>query len=150
MLEGIKPSCELLGEQWYGASQRPDDDNAGTVYKARLSYPVRTLASKESATYRQIAFLGPKERDILLDAGGRWPSLGNLIDLGRFSFVAKFLVTIITWIHANVTAGSWGFAIIVLTLLVRITLFPLTWKQIQSTLAMRRLKPEIDALNLKV
>ncbi len=58
-------------------------------------------------------------------------------------------MTVITWIHGHVTAGSWGLAIIVLTLLVRVTLFPLTWKQIQSTLAMRRLKPEVDALNIR-
>jgi YidC/Oxa1 family membrane protein insertase len=147
--DGAKPSCDLLSEHWFGEGQKPDDDKAGDVYKARLSYPSRTLAPNETATYRQIAFFGPKERDILADAGGKWPGLGNLIDLGRFSFVAKFLVTVITWIHAHVTGGSWGLAIIVLTVLVRVVLFPLTWKQIQSTLAMRRLKPEIDLLNIR-
>ena len=144
-----KPSCDILSEQWFGEGQRPDDDKAGAVYKARLTYPPRTLVPNETATYGQIAFFGPKERDVLVDAGGRWPALGNLIDLGRFSFVAKFLVAVITWIHAHVTAGSWGLAIIVLTVLVRVVLFPLTWKQIQSTLAMRKLKPEIDQLNLR-
>ena len=147
--DAIKPSCDLLAEQWFGEGQRPDDDKAGAVYKARLTYPARTLAPSETAAYRQIAFFGPKERDILVDAGGHWPALGNLIDLGRFSFVAKFLVAVITWIHAHVTGGSWGLAIIVLTVLVRVVLFPLTWKQIQSTLAMRKLKPEIDQLNLR-
>jgi YidC/Oxa1 family membrane protein insertase len=56
---------------------------------------------------------------------------------------------IITWIHAHITFGNWGLAIIALTLGLRLVLFPLTWKQIQSTIAMRRLKPEIDALNDK-
>jgi YidC/Oxa1 family membrane protein insertase len=37
----------------------------------------------------------------------------------------------------------------VLTVGLRIALFPLTWKQIQSAIAMRKLKPEIDALNAK-
>ena len=40
-------------------------------------------------------------------------------------------------------------AIIVVTICLRLFLFPLTWKQIKSTIAMRKLKPEIDALNAK-
>src|SRR5262249_29839127 len=92
---------------------------------------------------------GPKERDVLSSAAGGGPRLGDLINLGTFSFVGRYLVAIITWIHAHITLGNWGVAIIVLTIGVRTFLFPLTWKQIQSTLAMRKLKPEIDALNEK-
>jgi YidC/Oxa1 family membrane protein insertase len=147
--ESPKPSCDLLIEQWFSSGQRPDDDEAGDIYKARLTYPARTLGPHETATYRQIAFFGPKERDVLSSAAGGWPRLGDLINLGTFSFVGRYLVTIITWIHAHITLGNWGLAIIVLTLGVRTFLFPLTWKQIKSTLAMRKLKPEIDVLNEK-
>ena len=146
---GAKPACDVVVEQWYGDRQKPDDDDAGDVYKARLTYPARTLAPGESATYRQIAFFGPKERDVLVTAGGGRAKLQDLINLGTFSIVAKVLVTIITWIHAHLTFGSWGLAIIVLTIGLRVALFPLTWKQIQSTIAMRKLKPEVDALNAK-
>jgi YidC/Oxa1 family membrane protein insertase len=146
---GEKPSCSVLAEQWFGADQKPDDDTAGAIYHARLEYPARTLAPHESATYRQIAFFGPKERDVLAKAAGGYPRLQDLINLGTFSIIAKFLVTIITWIHAHMAFGNWGIAIIVLTIGLRICLFPLTWKQIQSTIAMRRLKPEIDAVNAK-
>jgi YidC/Oxa1 family membrane protein insertase len=66
-----------------------------------------------------------------------------------FSPVAKVLVALIAWIHAHITLGNWGLAIVVLTVGLRIGLFPLTWKQIQSTIAMRKLKPEIDVLNAK-
>jgi YidC/Oxa1 family membrane protein insertase len=146
---GSKPSCDLLDEQWYGGNQKPDDDEAGDVYKVRLSYPSRQLGEHESATYRQIAFFGPKERDVLANAAGGTPRLQDLINLGTFSVVARYLVTIITWIHAHITMHSWGLAIIVLTIALKIALFPLTWKQMQSTLAMRRIKPEIDDLTAK-
>ncbi len=146
---GDKPACELGDEQWFGSGQAPDDDDAGDVYKARLTYPKRTLGPNESATYSQIAYFGPKERDVLAVAAGGWPHLQDLINLGTFSFVAKFLVTVIRWIHVHITFGNWGLAIIMLTLGLRIVLFPLTWKQIKSAVAMRRLKPEIDALNAK-
>jgi YidC/Oxa1 family membrane protein insertase len=144
-----KPACGILAEQWYGADQKPDDDSAGDIYHARLSYPVRTLEPQESATYRQVAFFGPKERNVLAKAAGGWPRLGDLINLGMFSPVAKVLVAIIAWIHAHVTFGDWGLAIIALTIALKVALFPLTWKQIQSTVAIRQLKPEIDALNEK-
>jgi YidC/Oxa1 family membrane protein insertase len=146
---GDRPACAVLAEQWYGANQKADDDEAGDIYHARLAYPTRTLAPNESATYRQIAFFGPKERSVLAEAAGRRPRLQDLINLGTFSIIAKYLVMIITWIHAHITFGNWGLAIIALTLGLRLVLFPLTWKQIQSTIAMRRLKPEIDALNDK-
>jgi YidC/Oxa1 family membrane protein insertase len=146
---GDKPACAVLAEQWYGADQKPDDDAAGAIYHARLAYPARTLAPHESTTYRQIAFFGPKERDVLAKAAGGQQRLQDLINLGTFSIIAKVLVTIITWIHAHMAFGNWGIAIIVLTIGLRVCLFPLTWKQIQSTIAMRRLKPEIDALNAK-
>jgi YidC/Oxa1 family membrane protein insertase len=146
---GEKPACGILAERWYGPGEKPEDDEAGAIYHARLAYPTRTLAPHESATYRQTAFLGPKERDVLAKAAGGWPHLGDLINLGTFSVVAKVLVTIIAWIHAHVTFGNWGLAIIVLTLGLKTALFPLTWKQIQGMVAMRRLKPEIDGLNEK-
>jgi YidC/Oxa1 family membrane protein insertase len=146
---GDKPACELGDEQWYGPGEAPDDAEAGDVYKARLTYPKRILGPNESATYKQIAYFGPKERDVLAVAAGGWPHLQDLINLGTFSFVAKFLVSVIRWIHTNITMGNWGLAIIVLTLGLRTVLFPLTWKQIQSAVAMRRLKPEIDVLNAK-
>jgi YidC/Oxa1 family membrane protein insertase len=146
---GDKPSCDVLAEQWFSPGQKADDDDAGDIYHARLAYPPRTLGPKETATYRQIAFFGPKERDALAKAGGGWPRLQDLINLGTFSIVAKVLVNIIAWIHAHITLGNWGLAIIVLTVGLRVALFPLTWKQIKSTIAMRKLKPEIDALNAK-
>jgi YidC/Oxa1 family membrane protein insertase len=147
---GTKPSCDVVTEQNFRDADRPlDDDKAGDVYAARLTYPPRSLATKETATYRQVAFFGPKERDVLATAAGGTPHLQDLINLGTFSIVAKVLVQIITWIHAHITMGNWGLAIIVLTLGLRTALFPLTWKQIKSAIAMRKLKPEIDALNAK-
>ena len=106
---GDKPSCDLLAEQWYGDGQKPDDDQAGDIYHARLTYPSRVLGPQESITYRQIAFFGPKERDVLSQAAaGGWPRLQDVINLGTFSIVAKVLVEIITWIHANITPGKLG------------------------------------------
>jgi len=44
---------------------------------------------------------------------------------------------------------DWGMAIILLTLLIRVLLLPLTWKQTKSMVEMQRIQPQIKALNEK-
>jgi YidC/Oxa1 family membrane protein insertase len=73
-LGGFKPSCDLLDEEWYSGNQKADDDDAGDIYKTALTYPARILGPGESATYQQIAFFGPKERDVLANAAGATPT----------------------------------------------------------------------------
>lgn len=156
-VEGGPADCAILAEDWFSPGQARDDDKAGAVYHASLVYPARKLAKGESASYTQVAFLGPKERDVLaaVGQGGKAapvtgnPHLGELINLGFFSPVAKVLISFLVFLHAKVTFGNWGLAIILMTICVRLVLFPLTWKSIKSTVGMRKLKPEVDAINAK-
>lgn len=144
------PRCELLAEEWARvAGQSPSDDDAAAVYHAKLVYPPKELAPNASATYRQIAFFGPKERDVLAQAAGGSSKLGDVINLGFFTPVARVLVGVLVFFHDHVTFGNWGVAIIAMTICLRVILFPLTLKSIKTTIAMRRLKPEVDALNAK-
>ena len=144
-----KPSCELLAELHDAPNGGTDSDDAGAVYHAELLYAPKTLAPNETASYKEEAYFGPKERDILAQAAGGQGGLGDLINLGFFTPVAKVLVGMITWIHAHITFGNWGIAIIVLTVGLRLLLFPLTYKSLKSAVAMRRLKPEIDIVSKK-
>jgi len=147
--ESATPICEILAEDWFTYGQKKDDDDAGKIYHARLLYPAEELQPHASATYKQHAFLGPKERDVLATAGGGAPSLGDVINLGFFSPVAKVLVGILVFFHAHVTAGNWGLAIIAMTVCLRVLLLPLSIKPVKTAIAMRKLKPEIDALGVK-
>lgn len=144
---GDAPSCALLAEEWVSAGQTPDSDEAGAVYHAKLVYPARTLEPNATATYTQLAFFGPKERDVLAKAGGGTPGLGDVIDLGFFSPVAKVLVGVLVAFHKAL--GNWGLSIILMTVCLKIALLPLTWKSIKSMVGMRKLKPEIDDINRK-
>jgi YidC/Oxa1 family membrane protein insertase len=58
------------------------------------------------------------------------------------------LTAVLEWLHASVGL-SWAFAIIVLTLMVRIVLVPLTVKQIRSMQKLQILAPELKALQAK-
>jgi YidC/Oxa1 family membrane protein insertase len=142
------PRCEVLAEEKYIGGQPRDSDHAAYAFHARLVYPAKELAAGASAKYEDIAFVGPKERDVLAHAGGGG-RLNDVIDLGFFRPVARVLVGFLVFLHEKVTFGNWGIAIILMTLCLRTLLFPLTWKSIKTTIGMRRLKPEVDALNEK-
>jgi YidC/Oxa1 family membrane protein insertase len=144
------PACGLqIEERWY-REQYPDktkDPAYGSMYRSRLIYPAKELAPHESATYEVGAYYGPKDRDVLAKAMGGQHQLSELINLGMFAAVSKVLVMFL--IKAHDIVGNWGLAIIVLTVCVRLLLFPLTWKQIKSMVSMRKLKPDIDEINRK-
>jgi YidC/Oxa1 family membrane protein insertase len=53
------------------------------------------------------------------------------------------------FIHAHLVGGSWGLAIVGLTVLIRALLVPLTYRQLKSMQEMQRLAPQINALKEK-
>ena len=142
--EGV--ACQLLIENFFKDGQA-SDPASGSFYRARLAYPLKTLAPGESAQYVELAYIGPKERSVLAEAGGKNHRFLQLIDLGFFSVIAEVLVAFLLKVHGVVP--NWGVAIIVLTLTARILLFPLSWPGIRNMVRMRELKPEMDALNEK-
>lgn len=64
-----------------------------------------------------------------------------------FHYVIDFLRAILR--SFNGVTHSWGIAIILLTVCVRIVLFPLTWKQFRSAQHMQLLQPKIKELQAK-
>jgi YidC/Oxa1 family membrane protein insertase len=138
--QGSGARCAVIAED----RGQKDTPLESSLYHAAIAYPTKELGEGQSTTYKQVAFMGPKERSLLAAAGHH---LDELIELGTFSVIAKLLVRFLSFAHGLV--GSWGVAIILLTVSVRLLLLPLTIPQIKSSLAMRRLKPELDALNAK-
>ncbi len=65
-----------------------------------------------------------------------------------FSPLADFFFVILRFLHENLGI-SWSWSIVLLTVIVRIALIPLTWRQIKSMRAMQALQPQIKALQEK-
>ncbi|MEM1034666.1 MAG: membrane protein insertase YidC, partial [Myxococcota bacterium] len=127
-----------------------DNRHVGNIYHARLNYGLQELAPNGgSATYEVLAYVGPKERQALASVGGEDVDYDavNLLDLGVFSFIGKLLVSYLYLLYGF--TKSWGWAICLLTITVKLLLFPLSIAQIKSSLGMRKLKPAIDELNKK-
>jgi YidC/Oxa1 family membrane protein insertase len=66
-----------------------------------------------------------------------------------FSPLIAVFESILVFIHNNVVGGSWGLAIVGLTVLIRAVLVPLTLKQFRSMQELQRLAPELKALQEK-
>jgi YidC/Oxa1 family membrane protein insertase len=65
-----------------------------------------------------------------------------------FSWLSDFFFSILQFLHENLHV-SWSWAIVLLTVIIRIVLIPLTWRQIKSMRAMQALQPHIKALQEK-
>src|SRR5438270_12327718 len=66
-----------------------------------------------------------------------------------FSPLISAFESIMVFIHDHVVGGSWGLAIVGLTVVIRAVLVPLTFKQLKSMQEMQRLAPQIQALKEK-
>src|SRR5271166_2144220 len=76
------------------------------------------------------------------------PILANVIEQA-FSPLINLFESILVFIHDHLPLTSWGLAIVLLTVLIRAVLIPLTFKQLKSMQEMQRLAPEINALKEK-
>jgi YidC/Oxa1 family membrane protein insertase len=119
------------------ASSEPDQ----TVYEAWLDHSVK-LAGGSSKELLYKFFMGPKTKAEL----DRFSSqkLNETVDYGFFSVIAWPLFYILRFIEGLV--GNWGLAIIILTALVKVLLYPLAMKSYVSMKKMQKIQPEIKAL----
>lgn len=86
-------------------------------------------------------YVGPKDYD---DLKAMHPPLHALVQFGWLEFIADPLFHGLKWLHKYVP--NWGWAIVVLTLVVNMLLFPLRISSYKTTLKMQRVAPEIKQI----
>ncbi len=107
--------------------------------------PVPQVATATSAqTLGLRVYVGPKDYDDLKKMS---PPLHGLINFGWLEFIAEPLFHGLKWLHNYVP--NWGWAIVVLTLIINMLLFPLRISSYKTTLKMQRVAPEIKAIQEK-
>lgn len=104
-------------------------------------------------------FAGPKKRDMLSDASAQYskPLYQKLNYLGSINFSSCFcainsLTLGMMWLLQGISTiafGNYGIAIMVLVLMVRLVLHPLTKKSQISMMKMQKLGPEMEKLKKK-
>ncbi len=89
-------------------------------------------------------YVGPKDYDDLKKMS---PPLHGLINFGWLEFIAEPLFHGLKWLHNYIP--NWGWAIVVLTLVINMLFFPLRISSYKTTMKMQRVAPEIKAINEK-
>ena len=100
-----------------------------------------TIDAHSSHEFKSSMWVGPKSQDEMEKVA---PNLDLTVDYGWLWFISIPLFKILEFIHSFV--GNWGFSIIILTLIVRGVLFPLTKSQYTSMAKMRLLAPKMQEL----
>jgi YidC/Oxa1 family membrane protein insertase len=76
------------------------------------------------------------------------PIFANVIQQA-FSPLISLFESIMVFIHAHLVGGSWGLAIVGLTVLIRAILVPLTYRQLKSMQELQRHAPELNRIKEK-
>ena len=89
-------------------------------------------------------YVGPKE---LEELGKIKPPLTDLVDFGWFGFISRPLFYFLKWIYHYIP--NYGWAIVVMTIIINTVLFPLKVKSWRSMQKMQKVQPEIKSIQEK-
>ena len=112
------------------------EDDEGVVRELEL------LIAAGAEVLEGSAYLGAKRYDRLAALPN---GLQEAVNLGFFAILAKPIFFGLRWLHEEVT-GNWGWAIIFMTIFIRLVLFPLTHKSFVSMQKMQEVNPKIQAI----
>ena len=89
-------------------------------------------------------YIGPKEFNVLKAIN---PALTDVIEYGWFTFIAKPMFTFLQFIQSYV--GNWGWTIVILTITIKLILYPLSYKGMVSMQKMKDLAPKMKEIQAK-
>jgi YidC/Oxa1 family membrane protein insertase len=110
-------------------------------YLIRTLSPAITVAPGETKTESARLYVGPKLQSTLDDVA---PGLSLTVDYGVLTVISKPLHWILAQLYK--LTGNWGFAIILLVVLIKAAFFKLSETQYRSMARMRKMQPRIEAL----
>jgi YidC/Oxa1 family membrane protein insertase len=109
----------------------------GDAMRQLLSYTIHPAAPIQGVRF----FVGPKQFDALQPLD---PEFTKAINFGMFRVLSVPLLSALKWVHGFV--GNWGWAIIVLTILINLAIAPLRHKSVVSMRKMQALQPQLKAI----
>ncbi|MBK5932542.1 protein translocase subunit yidC [Rhodovulum imhoffii] len=126
------------------------------IYQVETRLPVLTVAPGETAGAETMLFAGAKEWETIRkyqNENGIYRFLDS-IDWGWFFFFTKPIFAVLHWLNGALStagiAGSMGWAIIGLTILIKALLLPLAYKSYSSMAKMKELQPEMEKIKERV
>ena len=114
------------------------------LLEAQYLNPAGDIRPGTQHTYQYSLFFGPKSMKILKKAGH---DLGKALNFGWFTVLAKPCVWLMNRLYSVIP--NYGIAIIILTLLIKIVLWPLGSKSYKSMSEMKKIQPLMKEIREK-
>jgi YidC/Oxa1 family membrane protein insertase len=116
----------------------------GNVVEAQYDTPEQVFAPNSRQIFEYLLFFGPKDMNAVKPAGHQ---LERVVDFGMFDLLAKPCLWLLNYIYGVIP--NYGVAIILLTVLSKILLWPLGTKSYKSMSQMKKLQPLIQEIREK-
>ena len=110
-------------------------------YTTGVVVPMGTIAPGATASVDVSSYIGPQEKDRLAATA---PGMDLVVDYGWLKVLAVPIFWILKTIHGVV--HNWGWSIILLTILIKLTFYPLNAKAGRSMAQMKVLAPKMEKL----
>lgn len=86
-------------------------------------------------------YIGPKDFKTLESIN---PNLTDVVEYGMITFFARWVFWLLAWLYD--VCGNWGWSIVLLTLIVRVILYPLSYKGMVSMQKLKDLAPKMKEI----
>ncbi|WP_299847304.1 membrane protein insertase YidC [uncultured Paracoccus sp.] len=116
------------------------------IYQTEARFPVQTAAPGATVSAGSYLFAGAKVWEVI-KGYEETPGIQRFvdsIDWGWFYFLTKPIFRLLHWLNGHI--GNMGWAIIALTFILKLLVFPLARKSYVSMAKMKELQPEMEAL----
>ncbi len=127
----------------FTAQPSPEGEDAPWISAQALEFNQATLQPGEQVAADFRMYMGPKKVSEMRKYGGELETSLNL----NLDLLARPMLALMRWFHGY--TGNYGLAIILLTIVVRVVLFPLTYRGMLSIKRMQKLQPRMKALRAK-
>jgi YidC/Oxa1 family membrane protein insertase len=118
-------------------------------FQTAFAYPAVVLAPGQVVARQIYFFAGPKEYQTLARIANRFQNNVDLVmGFGFFGFFSKALLLGMNWLHQAFKLG-YGWAIIAITIIIKVLFWPLTQASTRSMKRMQMLQPQMNALKEK-
>ncbi|MGD9293028.1 MAG: membrane protein insertase YidC [Gammaproteobacteria bacterium] len=111
------------------------------IYTLTAVGEINNVAAGSASEFEEILFVGPKLQQQLRETA---PGLRLTVDYGFLTIISQPLFWVLQKLH-NLT-GNWGWAIILLTVLIKLVFYKLSETSGKSMAKMRKLQPRLKAL----
>jgi YidC/Oxa1 family membrane protein insertase len=119
---------------------------AGTSYQTDYALEPKIVGPGQAAQATTHLFAGAKEKKWLdgYEASGALPLISDSIDWGWFEWFMRPIFSLLIWLFN--TIGNFGWAIIALTFIVRLIMYPIFDRQFRSMAGMRAMQPKMKEI----